>query len=223
MITYDNQILIMFLTDVSNKKINSIDTYLKELNLSMHHKNVVEECIKFCFKRNIIHKNSLLLSKVIWNKSRIKMILLLFVRLLIFLVPIIPIYVVNKYVDNKFLYLLIQFYTLHLSCVFFHESFHSLCYWVFKKDINGYYVIDFCNCSFVYNECNLKVYMKIVIAMSGTIMTIIAICLLLQFFMINIFVMILEIFFQLLSLIIGSDAKIAVAALKKATNEENKI
>lgn len=65
--------------------------------------------------------------------------------------------------------------------------------------------------------------MKIVIAMSGTIMTIIAICLLLQFFMINIFVMILEIFFQLLSLIIGSDAKIAVAALKKATNEENKI
>lgn len=96
MITYDNQILIMFLTDVSNKKINSIDTYLKELNLSMHHKNVVEKCIEFCFKRNIIHKNSLLLSKVIWNKSRIKMILLLFVRLLIFLVPIIPIYVVNK-------------------------------------------------------------------------------------------------------------------------------
>ncbi|MGX8850433.1 hypothetical protein [Amedibacillus sp. YH-ame10] len=223
MIEYDDVILRIILNDALNGKIINLNTYLEKLNIPKHSKKNVKNCINFCIKRGLIYKSSLLFNSLIWDKSRLKMNVMYFFQLLLFLPLVFPFLAINMYLKDNLLNLVIQFYIIHLLAIYLHETFHSFFYWIFQKKTNGYYKYDYLNCSFVYNECELSPYMRFLVAVSGTIFTCLALCFFYYFPTIFRIVLLIEIIIQFVSFVIGTDLLIMIDALKgrKLNSQKN--
>lgn len=215
-ILYNNSVIYQLLSDISYQKINNLDIYLKTLKIGEKNRSIVNKYIEFCLKRNLINKRYSITNTSTWNKSRIKMTFIFFINMCVWILPIIPFMVINKYYNINML-AFIQFYVIHMFSVFFHEAMHSLFYWLFQKKCNGYFIIGFYNCSFVYNESFLSKCEGAFVAIIGSIMTIIA--LIQIYFIFNIFfsVLCVEIIIQLVSIILGADGVIFYQNIVKKT------
>lgn len=206
--TYNNNILTLFLLDIKKCNITDLENYLDNMDIDQLDKHEVKKCINFCLKMNLIKKQKVLFKKVIWNEKRILMQIEFILTLFIFFLPLIPMIIINGFYNLFGLKIMINFYLLHLFSIYIHECFHSMFLWKYEKKFNGYYIVNLISCSLVYSIQNIKFQYQNLIALSGSLLTITILFLLQVIYSEFSIIIIIEILIQLFSLIFGDDGKI---------------
>lgn len=214
-IKYNDKILYKLLMNIKLNNLFNLDSYIEGLNISEKNKKCLRLYFDFCIKRKLISKTSIITDGIIWRNSRIAMVFEYFFRMLIWLIPILPFIYINIYYCNQKISFLINLYTIYLFSITIHEIGHALSYFLFQKDINGYFNINHITTSFNYSESKLSPPQRIAVAISGFFASMIFLLFAHIKVNVNCYIILINIIYQCFSFILGTDAAIVLNALKK--------